>query len=562
MPTTPSSAVSRSSRSAKPPSVSGTHPACRVEGNVLGDDGSHTAVGVLIEGGSDNLVGGREPGQGNRIERPSYDFGVAIGVELRPGADGPATANRIEGNHILNMDYGVVATGIDNIIGGLVAGAANVIENSRIAGVLVSDDDGSSAGNAILANSITSFDGLGIDLGADGPTANDPFDVDRGVNDLQNHPVLENARVDAGTLAITGALYSTPFTEFRVELFASVNAPPAESYLGAITGTSDAEGKVEFEAGFPWASTPLGTVAATATNLETNDTSELSNLVVIRLFDRDGDQVADEFDNCPDLPNPDQADTDADGAGDACDADDDDDGLSDLYESAYACLVAVVPDAGADPDQDGLSNTEESILGSDPCELDSDDDGLPDGVEVFGLGAFGTDPLDPDTDDDGALDGADNCPKLFHEETNRSGFNPDQADLDDDGLGDVCDSDVDGDSIPNGVDRCRISSAGGFDADADGCRDSLNGFVALVGDLDDVTQSKRKTILRKAAEIEHQLCEVENVNGGLHKLRDLGSYVSAQTGKSITVGTSEALRSYLDNLTILIGDGYDVCSLP
>jgi hypothetical protein len=36
--------------------------------------------------------------------------------------------------------------------------------------------------------------------------------------------------------------------------------------------------------------------------------------------DRDGDQVADQRDNCPDVPNPDQADGDGNGLGDACDA--------------------------------------------------------------------------------------------------------------------------------------------------------------------------------------------------------------------------------------------------
>ena len=36
--------------------------------------------------------------------------------------------------------------------------------------------------------------------------------------------------------------------------------------------------------------------------------------------DGDGDGIADRIDNCPDVPNGDQADGDGDNAGDACDA--------------------------------------------------------------------------------------------------------------------------------------------------------------------------------------------------------------------------------------------------
>lgn len=43
--------------------------------------------------------------------------------------------------------------------------------------------------------------------------------------------------------------------------------------------------------------------------------------------DEDGDGVATEVDNCPDVPNPDQGDFDGDGDGDACDSDSDNDGV-------------------------------------------------------------------------------------------------------------------------------------------------------------------------------------------------------------------------------------------
>jgi cysteine-rich repeat protein len=55
----------------------------------------------------------------------------------------------------------------------------------------------------------------------------------------------------------------------------------------------------------------------------------------------------------------------------------------------------------ADADHDGLSDDEETALGTNPLDADSDDDGLLDGDEVD----VGTDPLDPDSDDDGTSDG-------------------------------------------------------------------------------------------------------------------------------------------------------------
>ncbi len=65
--------------------------------------------------------------------------------------------------------------------------------------------------------------------------------------------------------------------------------------------------------------------------------------------DADGDGVLNAADNCPLLANADQADTDADGAGDACDPDDDGDAVPDAGDNC-----PTVPNPGqADADGDG-----------------------------------------------------------------------------------------------------------------------------------------------------------------------------------------------------------------
>ena len=83
------------------------------------------------------------------------------------------------------------------------------------------------------------------------------------------------------------------------------------------------------------------------------------------VVDADGDGILDEDDVCPDVADPEQADLDGDGMGDACDADDDGDGVDDAVDNCAQTMNA--DQADFDGDASG-----------DACDSDDDGDGVPD----------------------------------------------------------------------------------------------------------------------------------------------------------------------------------------
>jgi Thrombospondin type 3 repeat/RTX calcium-binding nonapeptide repeat (4 copies) len=174
--------------------------------------------------------------------------------------------------------------------------------------------------------------------------------------------------------------------------------------------------------------------------------------------DVDGDEVRNEVDNCPDVRNGSQLDTDRDGAGDACDGDDDGDGHPDASDN---CRVTPNPDQKdddgdgfgnlcprVDDDGDGVVNTDDNCdlaANPDQSDLDGDDKG---------------DVCDADRDGDRFDDPYDNCPTVYNLEptdTDGDGYVNDQRDGDGDGIGTACDPDesVIGALPPGSADRVR-----------------------------------------------------------------------------------------------------------
>ena len=198
---------------------------------------------------------------------------------------------------------------------------------------------------------------------------------------------------------------------------------------------------------------PLEYIDDNYTGYDSRDTMLARVFAFFEGVDTDGDSVSDATDNCLNIANADQIDTDGDGFGDACDlcegfedaADIEHDGVPDGCDN---CLYWNNPNQ-EDVDSDGVgdvcdncpnaansdqTNADNDLMG-DACDAcpndyqnDADEDGACGDIDNC-LGVYN--PLQENSDADSWGDSCDNCPDIANE---------DQADEDDNDIGDVCQS--------------------------------------------------------------------------------------------------------------------------
>jgi hypothetical protein len=218
---------------------------------------------------------------GVRLRYPGVNAWVIQGNYIGTQADGVLGLGNFE--HAIELWSDSAAR--DHVIGGTAPGAGN-----RIAYTISSGHDGVRiragctnnlvVGNSIWANGGSAAAGLGIDLDADGVSANDNCDGDAGANQLQNFPVLTNAWTSATATVIRGTLNSVANKTYWLHFYANATNEPSgygegQDYLGQIQIRTAANCATNFTARLPVGTAAGHFITATAAD-EANNTSEFS----------------------------------------------------------------------------------------------------------------------------------------------------------------------------------------------------------------------------------------------------------------------------------------------
>ena len=190
---------------------------------VAGSRQGPTVAAIDVRSGTRITIGG-EVADGNHI--CGAEFGIRLANTVEPSVDsnavGPSVATRVTFDSDDRLDWAIRLD--DGVERASVRG--NRISDAARAGISVvgrSSQDNSLIGDVGSRSSLGpnqfSGNGLDIDLGADGPTANDRRDRDSGPNRLLNHPVLVAhtiRRISASNYRSTFSGTATPGSRVRI----------------------------------------------------------------------------------------------------------------------------------------------------------------------------------------------------------------------------------------------------------------------------------------------------------------------------------------------------------
>ena len=267
-------------------------------GNAIGTNANATVSlgnqqgGVSVSAAAQTRIGGALPGEGNTISSNGLSGSGLPGIFV-----GGATLTTIQGNRIGTNSGGVADLGnggagilIDagstrTRVGGTEATQGNTIafngRSNQAGGIVVLGN--STVGNQFLSNSLYSNQGLGIDLGGDGPTPNDGNDTDTGPNLLTNFPNISTSATGAGRTLVQGTYSGSPSTSYLVQFFASDDRDPTNFgegrfYIGSTIVTTNIAGTGSFNETLITPTVAGQFLSATATSFptDTGNTSEFS----------------------------------------------------------------------------------------------------------------------------------------------------------------------------------------------------------------------------------------------------------------------------------------------
>jgi hypothetical protein len=194
----------------------------RVIGNFIGTDVAGQAPlgnlgdGFHLEGVSNNTIGLNVAGGGNVISSNDGD-----GIYMKEAINNRVVGNIIGANLNRTAALGNGGNGLSledsqrNTIGGPSINSGNMIAHNGQSGAMII---GASVSNRVTKNIFFDNAWLGIDLGGDGVTPNDPDDLESGPNQLRNFPIITSVTTVTGGFTVSGFQPSLAPVGMNVEL--------------------------------------------------------------------------------------------------------------------------------------------------------------------------------------------------------------------------------------------------------------------------------------------------------------------------------------------------------